>query len=150
MRKKILITVKTYPVISKKYQETVCTAGLREDGSWIRLYPVPFRTMDDCKKFRKYQWLTATLTARPKDQRPESYSPDRDSIEAGPIIDRSNQWNERCRWVLEKGTVHDNMTDLIRLAKVENKLSLATYKPKEIIDLIHEPTDREWSENLQK
>jgi hypothetical protein len=47
MREKILITVKTYPVISKKYQETVCTAGLREDGSWVRLYPVPFRTMAD-------------------------------------------------------------------------------------------------------
>lgn len=37
---KILVTVKTYPTLSRKYGETVCTAGVREDGSWVRLYPV--------------------------------------------------------------------------------------------------------------
>jgi len=30
---KILITEKTYPAISSKYDELVCTAGFREDGS---------------------------------------------------------------------------------------------------------------------
>ncbi len=40
---KVLITVKTYPTLSAKYDELVCTAGFREDGTWIRLYPVPFR-----------------------------------------------------------------------------------------------------------
>lgn len=39
---KVLITVKTYPAISTKYDELVCTAGFREDGSWIRIYPVQF------------------------------------------------------------------------------------------------------------
>lgn len=42
---RVLITVKTYPTLSKKYGETVCTAGLREDGSWVRIYPVPFRQL---------------------------------------------------------------------------------------------------------
>lgn len=32
----ILIAVKTYPTLSEKYIELVCTAGFREDGSWIR------------------------------------------------------------------------------------------------------------------
>lgn len=40
-RERILITVKTYPTLSASYGELVCTAGLREDGSWIRIYPVP-------------------------------------------------------------------------------------------------------------
>ena len=35
MRMNVLITVKTYPTISVKYDELVCTAGFREDGSWI-------------------------------------------------------------------------------------------------------------------
>jgi hypothetical protein len=35
-RERILITVKTYPTLSRKYGETVCTAGLRPDGSWVR------------------------------------------------------------------------------------------------------------------
>jgi hypothetical protein len=34
MRTNVLITVKTYPTISVKYDELVCTAGFREDGSW--------------------------------------------------------------------------------------------------------------------
>ena len=38
---KVLITVKTYPTLSAKYDELVCTAGFREDGTWIRIYPVP-------------------------------------------------------------------------------------------------------------
>jgi hypothetical protein len=54
-KERILITVKTYPTISKTHGELVCTAGIREDGSWIRLYPVPFRRMEDYKKFEKYQ-----------------------------------------------------------------------------------------------
>ena len=29
---KVLITVKTYPLPSSKYEELVCTAGLLEDG----------------------------------------------------------------------------------------------------------------------
>ena len=40
---KVLITVKTYPAISKKYEELVCTAGFLEDGAWIRIYPIQFR-----------------------------------------------------------------------------------------------------------
>jgi hypothetical protein len=32
---KVLITVKTYPTISGKYDELVCTAGFLEDGSSI-------------------------------------------------------------------------------------------------------------------
>ena len=40
---RILVTVKTYPTLSRKYGETVCTAGVRADGTWVRIYPVPFR-----------------------------------------------------------------------------------------------------------
>jgi hypothetical protein len=38
---KVLIAVKTYPSLSSKYDELVCTAGFLEDGSWIRVYPIP-------------------------------------------------------------------------------------------------------------
>lgn len=40
---KVLIAVKTYPTLSAKYDELVCTAGFKEDGTWIRVYPIPFR-----------------------------------------------------------------------------------------------------------
>lgn len=37
---KVLITVKTYPIPSKRYDELVCTAGVTERGDFIRLYPI--------------------------------------------------------------------------------------------------------------
>ncbi|MEC4894696.1 MAG: hypothetical protein SAL07_22370 [Oscillatoria sp. PMC 1051.18] len=50
-KRKILIATKTYPSISIKYQETVCTAGIllsdrEEPLQWIRIYPIRFRSLD--------------------------------------------------------------------------------------------------------
>ena len=39
---RVLIAVKTYPTLSEKYDELVCTAGFLEDGTWIRIYPVSY------------------------------------------------------------------------------------------------------------
>lgn len=57
---KVLITVKTYPAISKKYEELVCTAGLLEDGSWVRIYPVQFRKKSYNEQYAKYDWIAKT------------------------------------------------------------------------------------------
>lgn len=54
---RVLITVKTYPTLSKKYGETVCTAGVRADGTWIRIYPVPFRRLEAEEQYRKFDWI---------------------------------------------------------------------------------------------
>jgi len=78
-KKKILITVKTYPLPSKKTIEASCTAGITEDGKWIRLFPLPFRHLESSKQFKKYQWIEASVT-KAKDPRPESYKIDIDSI----------------------------------------------------------------------
>ena len=53
--RKVLITVKTYPLPSKKSIEVSCTAGITEDGKWIRLFPLPYRYLG--YKLRKYQWV---------------------------------------------------------------------------------------------
>jgi hypothetical protein len=42
---KVLISVKTYPTLSTKYNELVCTAGFLEDGSWVRIYPWFYKKM---------------------------------------------------------------------------------------------------------
>ncbi len=143
MNERILITVKTYPTLSKKHGELVCTAGVREDGSWVRLYPVPFRRLKDYKQYKKYQWLSARLTKRTNDPRPESYTPNIDTIKLGDIIKTSSQWSERCRLILQKGTVVNDMTKLITQAN-NNELSLATYKPAEILDFVAEEVERQW------
>jgi hypothetical protein len=74
-KKKILITVKTYPVSSKKYDELVCTAGITEDGKWIRLYPVEFRKLPYASQYKKYDLIEAKVEKRTKDFRKESFNP---------------------------------------------------------------------------
>lgn len=74
-RERVLVTVKTYPTLSRKYGETVCTAGIREDGSWVRIYPVPFRRLGEAERYRKYDWIECDLHRRKADPRPESFTP---------------------------------------------------------------------------
>ena len=83
---KVLITVKTYPNLSSHYKELVCTAGVREDGSWIRLYPIPFRFIDYEQQFKKYQWVEVEVKKRQQDKRPESYEPRCDTLQIGEFI----------------------------------------------------------------
>ena len=72
-KQRILITVKTYPTLSRKYGETVCTAGIREDGSWVRMYPVPFRRLGEQEQYTKYDWVECQLAPYRSDPRPESF-----------------------------------------------------------------------------
>jgi hypothetical protein len=69
----IFVTVKTYPTLSSKYDELVCTAGITGEGKWIRLYPVPFRKLELEQRYAKYQWLSIPLERNAADFRPESY-----------------------------------------------------------------------------
>ena len=103
-RERILITVKTYPTLSQSHIELVCTAGIREDGSWVRIYPVPFRLLENGMQFPKWTWVELPLLRRHKDHRHESYSPaDRNDIEIGDSIATIDGWRERKEWALKRG-----------------------------------------------
>lgn len=69
-KKKVLITVRTYPVPARKGVEVSCTAGIADDGNWIRLFPLPYRLMADDKKFKKYEWIEVPLKKARNDIRP--------------------------------------------------------------------------------
>ncbi len=144
MRMKVLITVKTYPTISVKYDELVCTAGFREDGSWIRIYPVPFRKKTYDERYKKYDWISIDLERNQSDFRPESYRPVPGSkIEVVGHVDTKDNWRERKHICLKN--VYDNLTALIEDAKNPKIYkSLATFKPKEILNFYAEATEREW------
>lgn len=147
---KVLITVKTYPLPSSKYEELVCTAGLLETGEWIRIYPVPFRSLPFEAQYKKYNWVELNLERNISDFRPESYSPKRrfdEPIKAIGSIGTENQWAERKRIILNE--VHTSMGDLIDIAKSDQQKSLATLKPTEIIDFVVEEDEREWKKEWQ-
>jgi len=103
VRIKVLITVKTYPIPSKKYDELVCTAGVTESGEFIRLYPINFRELSFEKQYKKYQWIEVTVERHSsRDVRKESFRPTDDSIKVlGKIIPPNpGNWAERARYVL--------------------------------------------------
>ena len=114
---KVLITVKTYPAISTKYGETVCTAGITEEGKWIRIYPLPFRRINYKNRFKKYEWIELDLKRNTNDFRPESYRPlNFQEIKSHGIIEADGgAWTERRKIVLQN--VYTNLDKLITEAK---------------------------------
>lgn len=126
-RAKILITVKTYPQLSGTHTETVCTAGLREGGRWVRIYPIAYRYLDREHQFRKYQWVEADIMRDRRDPRPESYRLAGD-ITPLTFIDTKDAWELRKRFVL--GKVYHNLRMLVDEARDTNVFtSLAVFKP---------------------
>jgi len=143
-RERILITVKTYPTLSRKYGETVCTAGVREDGSWLRVYPVPFRRLFDAEQYRKYDWLECDLVRHRKDPRPESHHPT-NTKQLVPVahLGTADTWRERRRILLGKAKVYTRLQTLIEGAKA-NEFSLAVFRPAQITGFVWEEEERQW------
>lgn len=144
---KVLITVKTYPSISTKYEELVCTAGFREDGSWIRIYPIQFRKRPFHEQYRKYQWVEIDLIKNTSDPRPESFRPishDTPINVLGSIPSDGNYWTDRRQIVLKK--TYTSLAHLIGEAKnKEICTSLAVFKPTRILDFTWQEDEREWT-----
>ena len=143
-KKRILITVKTYPTLSKKYDELVCTAGFDEEGNWVRLYPIPFRKLEYQHRYKKYSWIEMDIVKNTSDFRPESYRPiNIDDIRiVGEIKADGSSWDARRAIVLKK--VYTNLEKLIGEAKDPNiRTSLAVFKAKKIISFQWEEVDRE-------
>lgn len=140
----VLITVKTYPLPSSKYEELVCTAGFLPDGKWIRLYPIPFRALPYQDQYKKYHWVTLSIVRNTKDFRPESYRPlvGIDDIRVGERLGTENNWEMRKKYALRE--VFTSMNSLIQRAKSDERKSLATLKPREILDFTIESDEREW------
>lgn len=141
-KKRIYIVVKTYPTISKEYAELVCTAGILEDGSWIRLYPVPFRKLDFDQKYPKYTWIQIEAVRNTGDFRPETYRPDLSTIVVEPNPSKAD-WDERRKIIFKSQKVYTNLQELIDKAKSDGT-SLAAFKPTKVLDFTVEATERNW------
>lgn len=143
-KEKILITVKTYPTLSSAYDETVCTAGLLEDGTWIRIYPIPLRKLDEFQRYKKFDWVEVGVERNLKDHRPESHKKLSD-IKIIGNIDTSTGWLKRNELVLDTGNVYTSFQKIIDDNKGKNHVSLATFKPNKVLDVtVEEEPDRNW------
>ncbi|QQR86652.1 MAG: hypothetical protein IPJ76_00055 [Flavobacteriales bacterium] len=149
-RMRVLLTVTTYPLPSRSYDELVCTAGVCEDGTWVRIYPVPLSFLMQMKRsgrmpVRKYTWIEADLERRKDDFRPESHSPvnrDFNAIAVGEHIGTERAWAERKHFCLRK--VYTSMAQLIAASQEPTNVSLATFKPARFISFDVEKDERDW------
>lgn len=145
VEKKVLITVRTYPVPSKKDIEVSCTAGISE-GQWIRLFPVPYRFLNEDKRFRKYQYIEANVIKSQSDPRPESYKINIDSIKilTEPIPSKD-------RWQARKDLIMPLSSRSLCFLKAEHENSknhqptLGLFKPKKITGLRIKKARSEWT-----
>ena len=143
MREKILITVKTYPTLSMKYLELVCTAGVNESGQWRRIYPVPFRQLNSDEKYKKYQWIEVGLKKSTSDNRPETYQIAGKLELLGDPLRTSNSWRLRREAFIDKVKIYEDLQELIHAAH-GNKLSLAVFRPNKWLDFVEESVERDW------
>ena len=77
---RVRILVKAFPQPSKAHEETVCCAGISEDGTeLLRLFPIRFRRLPKEHQFDRFDLVEMTAT-KASDPRPESYRVDEASI----------------------------------------------------------------------
>lgn len=134
--------VKAYPALSKTYGEVSCIAGIEMtpgDPQWIRLYPVPFRALNDSQKFLKYQPMRVAVATHSGDRRPETRRPNRDSIEVlGDQISSKDAWAQRRPFV--EPLMAPSMCAILRCQKAD-ATSLGVFRPERVIDLVIEPAN---------
>lgn len=147
---RVLITVKTQPRPSERYLETVCTGGLRENGWWVRLYPVPFRYLEDESKYRKYQWVRVDLRARRpnQDPRPESFTPVQDSLRTEDHLPSTPAgWAERKRLLLPHA---DTSMEALQSEQETTGKSVGMVPLAELRGVETEPDDRQWTQGQRQ
>lgn len=146
-RRRILILCKTYPSPSRRYVETSCVAGLADDGRLIRLFPVPFRLVEDEQQFRKWQWIQARVRRTQDDARPESHriSVDTISLEGDPLSTRDH-WSAR-RDALEGVPVFDSF-DALEATRLKSGATLGLVRPSRLLNLEITPVeDPAWTKD---
>jgi hypothetical protein len=100
VRGRFLMLVKTYPSPSRTYEEVVCCAGIDADTrSWIRMYPVNFRSLDELARFKKWQFIEGTWGFPHNDPRPESRRIRQSTIRAGEYLPAGRGWAKRREWL---------------------------------------------------
>jgi hypothetical protein len=146
-RRKILIATKTYPSISRKYKETVCTAGVLLDDleqpiQWIRIYPIRFRHLETEQRYPRWSIISVEIERNTKDYREESFKINDESIEIVRKIGTDDNWAERKSLILP--LEFSSISEIKQQGK-----SLGIIKPQKINRYYHKTTEREWSPRQQ-
>ncbi|HEY3285258.1 MAG TPA: hypothetical protein VGN26_23550 [Armatimonadota bacterium] len=146
---RVLITVKTYPIPSAKYDELVCTAGVQPDGSFIRLYPINYRDLPYSQQYRKYQWIEVEAEKHTRDPRKESYRPSKATITilGEPMGTNGGTWSSRAKFALRQKA--RSIEDLM-CRQADDGTSLGVFEPKDIYGLSYVDDAPDWKPSFKR
>lgn len=127
---RVLIWGKTYPELSSKHAETVCTGAVDALGRPVRLYPVPLRYLDGPQRYRLYDVVEVHADRNPRDNRPESYRivPDSLSI-VGHVPPDGQEWAGRREWIFRDTSWHFDSIDALDAARLRDHTSMGLLRP---------------------
>ncbi len=131
---RVLIWGKTYPELSSKYVETVCTGGVRLDGTPIRLYPVPLRYLETGQQYKLYDIIDVPVRKSTSDPRPESHKVVSDKItRVAHMGTDKGSWRSRRDFVFRDPSWHFDSVEALKRAERESGHSLGLVVPGRII-----------------
>jgi len=149
--KRVLIIAKTYPELSAKYGETVCTAAVDERGTPLRLYPIPFRYLSGPQRFKRYQWISASLSKSQHDTRPESHTVGHETIKVeGEIPPTPDEWGKRADFVLKSESWQYTSMEALLQAQRDTGRSLAFVRPALVTGVTLHRRDTEDARNFEQ
>jgi hypothetical protein len=136
-RIRMAVTVMAYPAISGRYGESVCVAGLRTDSlmqtEWVRLFPFKGRDLPGGLRISKWDETELDVHRPRSDHRPESFTPNLDSIQVVGALTTKGGWRMR-RSLVDLLPVYDSMVEVERRQE-QDQLSLAAVTTGQVLDL---------------
>ena len=125
MRLRVRILVKAFPQPSEKHEETVCCAGITEDGrQLLRLFPIRYRRLPKEHQFERFDLVEMTAT-KASDPRPESYRVDEASIQ---IVESGKQLTDEAKIQLWQPFIAPSLRELYADNRATSR-SLGIIKP---------------------
>ena len=148
VKKRIVVVVKTYPNLSRKYVETVCIGGIAEGGTWIRIFPIRFRELPLWNRFSKFDVIEAEVEpTKDKYNRIESNTIKDTTIKIiGKLPTKEDNWKQRKDLLLSH---LDKSIESLESERESKRRTMGIIKPK-IIRFYKKPTAdcREWEKAL--
>jgi len=133
----LMVNCKTYPAVSTKYVETVCTGGVRANGEFVRLYPVPFRFLDAEEQYGRWDVIRVRAYRDSKDPRPESWH----FLPGSPIEKLDSITTDRRRWEWMCKTIHNSAAAMQEKGLTNGCVEI------EPIEFYWKPDSKEWTPN---
>ncbi len=149
-KRRVLLLVKTYPNLSKKYDITACMAGIDIDArTWIRMYPVRYFDLPYSQRPHKFEGIEvfAEYNPREKFQRKESHKIKDDLISRKVILPPEKDWAKRNKFLFP---FLSPSIEYLEGQYTVDKTSLGFIHPKYIDDFYAIPVSeaREWEKDL--